>query len=105
MNLNELMLSEDTDTPPGNESATTEDSSEPLEVIEVPKNINFRFQSDIGTLYYDQLEITNLMGLIEIKEGRVLLNQVKMNLLDGEMKLSGEYNTQDMLNPLVDFFV
>ena len=28
---------------------------------------------------------------------------MSMNMLDGSMKLSGEYNTKDIKNPLVDF--
>ncbi|HJZ41514.1 MAG TPA: AsmA-like C-terminal region-containing protein [Bacteroidales bacterium] len=75
----------------------------PLSVIEVPANVDFRLVSRIDKLYYDNLEIENMIGTILVKESRVVLDGVKMNLLDGSMQLSGEYNTKDVKSPMVDF--
>jgi hypothetical protein len=75
----------------------------PLTVIEVPPNIDFKLVSRIDKLYYDKLEIENTIGTILVKDSRVILDGVKMNLLDGSMQLSGEYNTKDVKSPMVDF--
>ncbi len=96
LDLNEFMTQTD-------EVETSEGDTVPLSVIEVPKNIDFRLVSNIDKIYYDKLEITNTSGIIEIKEGKVLLQDLFLNMLEGSMKLNGEYNTQDIKAPMVDF--
>ncbi len=86
------------------EEATPEDTAA-LEVIEVPTNIDFRFTSSISSLKYDKLDITDLKGIIYVKDGRVVMENLSMNTLDGSMKLTGAYNTQDIKNPQVDFSI
>ena len=54
-------------------------------------------------LYYDKLQIENTIGTILVKDSRVILDGLKMNMLEGSMQLSGEYNTKDVKNPMVDF--
>lgn len=95
IDLNELMT----------ESAeTVEDvDSVSLTVVEVPADIDFKLVSRIDKLYYDKLEITNTVGTILVKESRVILDGLRMNLLEGSMQLSGEFNTRDVSHPMVDF--
>ncbi|MBA7641246.1 hypothetical protein ES703_48922 [subsurface metagenome] len=75
----------------------------PLEVIEVPGNIDFRLQASISELFYDKLEINDVKGIIVVKDKKVIMENLSMNMLDGNFILSGEYNTQDIKSPLVDF--
>ena len=84
------------------EEEQPEDTSA-MEIIEVPSNIDFRLVSSIEKLKYDKLDINDLLGIIYIKEGKVVMENLSMNTLEGSMKLTGEYNTQDIKNPLVDF--
>ena len=95
LDLNEF-LTESTET-------TVETDTLPMTVFEVPSHVDFRLVSRIDKLYYDKLEIENTIGTILVKESRVILEGVKMNMLNGSMQLSGEYNTQDVKNPMVDF--
>lgn len=74
----------------------------PLTVVEVPGNIDFKLVSRINKLYYDKLEIDNTIGTILVKDSKVILDGLSMNMLSGSMKLSGEYNTLDIRNPLVE---
>jgi len=74
-----------------------------MTVFEVPANIDFKLISRIDKIYYDKLEIENTVGTIRIKDSRVILDGLNMNMLDGSMQLSGEYNTKDIKSPLVDF--
>jgi hypothetical protein len=96
LNLNEFMTEEQVP-----ESEAAEDTV-PLSVFEVPANIDFRLVSEIGKIIYDKLEINNTYGIISIKDSKVVLENLNMNLLQGSMKLNGAYNTQDISAPLVD---
>ena len=82
---------------------TTEEDTVPLTVVEVPKNIDFRLNSTIEKIYYDKLEISKANGIILVKDGKVTLQNLAMNMLEGSMKLNGDYNTQDIKSPLIDF--
>lgn len=74
-----------------------------LAVVEVPKNINFTFTSQLNKVIFDKLEITNMIGVIKVAEGRVAMEKLNMNLLQGSMLMNGEYNTQDVTKPLASF--
>ncbi len=80
----------------------TADSSA-MEIVEVPKNINFELSSTIGTLLYDKLTVKNAKGKILVKDGRVVLDGLKMEACEGSMVMNGEYNTQNMEKPFVAF--
>jgi hypothetical protein len=95
LDLNEFM-SESTET-------TEATDTIPLSVVEIPGNIDFKLVSRLNKIYYDKLEMENTIGTILVREKKVILDGVSMNLCDGSMKLSGEYNTKDIKNPLVDF--
>ncbi len=82
---------------------TTEEDTVPLNVVEIPKNIDFRLNSSIEKIYYDKLEIGKANGIIIIKDGKLQLKDLVMNMLEGSVKLNGDYNTQDIKSPLVDF--
>lgn len=74
-----------------------------MTVFEVPANIDFKLISRIDKIFYDKLEIKNTVGTILVKDSRVILDGLNMNMLDGSMQLSGEYSTKDVKSPLVDF--
>ena len=99
LDLNEFMA----ETSEAEEEPEAAEDTVPLTVFEVPANVDFRLLSMLNRIYYDKLEIDNASGLITIRDGKVLLNELKMNLLKGSMKLDGEYNTQDISAPVVDF--
>jgi hypothetical protein len=97
IDVNEFMSDAETEE----ETVAVEDTSA-MEVFEVPGNIDFRFVSTIGKVLFDKLDIRNLQGIIHMKDKKVKLEKLSMNTLDGSLALSGEYNTQDIKNPLVD---
>jgi len=102
IDINELMS--DKPAEEKTTTTTTSDSSQ-LSVIEVPKNIDFTMNVDIGKILFDKLEITNTAGVLLVKDGKVVMQNLAMNLLEGSMTLNGEYNTQDIATPFVDFNV
>lgn len=74
----------------------------PMSVIEVPGNIDFRLESRLDKVLFQNMEIERIRGLIEVRDKRVLLSEMLMELLQGTLAMSGEYNTRDMTSPLVD---
>src|SRR4030042_5868088 len=84
------------------ETVPEESDTVPLSVVKVPGNIDFKLVSRIDKLYYDKLELDNTVGIIKIKDSRVILENLKTQTLDGSLQLNGEYNTKDIANPAVD---
>ncbi|MDX9697728.1 MAG: AsmA-like C-terminal region-containing protein [Bacteroidales bacterium] len=84
------------------EEVTVTDSAEvPMTVFEVPANIDFRLQSSLSHILYSKMDITNLKGVFVVKDKKVLMENLTMNMLDGKIGLTGEYNTQDIQKPAV----
>jgi hypothetical protein len=83
------------------EEVTTEDTTA-LTVFEVPGNIDFTIASDLKRLKYDKIDIENVKGQILVRDKKILLTNLSMNLLQGSMAMSGEYNTQNIETPFVD---
>jgi len=98
IDLNEFMTSDET----AKEPEKPEDAP-PLTVIEVPKNIDFAVKVNIGRLLFDKLSITDTVGALLVRDGKLQMQKLAMKLLEGSMTLSGEYNTQDIKIPSVNF--
>ncbi len=96
INLNEFMGDSAEETP------VAEDTTS-LSIIEVPKNIDFKMNANVGTILYDKLTINNTVGVLYVKDGKVRMDNLSMDMLEGKMVLNGEYNTQDMTKPSIDF--
>ncbi len=96
IDLNEFMSSEE-------ETPAAKPDTASLAVIDVPANIDFTLTSAIGKLIYDNIEMTNVKGKITIKEKKVALNNLDMNLMDGTMNLNGSYDVSNIKKPVVDF--
>jgi hypothetical protein len=94
IDLNEFMT--------GEKKEETKETAQ-LSVIEVPKNIDFAMNVNIGKILFDKLNITNTVGTLLVSDGKLQMQNLAMNLLEGSMVLSGEYNTQDIKVPSVDF--
>jgi hypothetical protein len=81
----------------------SEPSTKPMEVVGIPRNIDFTLASNIGRVYYDNLQLDNLSGKILIKNARLTLDHTKMNLLDGSMVMTGYYDTKNIKKPDVNY--
>jgi len=85
------------------ETVSETEKKSALSVIEVPKNIDFTLNLNAGRIVFDDLVIADTAGIIFAKEGRLVMQNLGMNLLQGSMTLNGEYNTQDIKTPFIDF--
>ncbi|HRW63734.1 MAG TPA: AsmA-like C-terminal region-containing protein, partial [Bacteroidales bacterium] len=79
----------------------TVDTTSAMGVFEVPGNIDFILNSELNHIIYDKMDITNLTGVFVIKDKKVMMNNLNMNLLDGKLGIDGEYNTQNIEAPSV----
>ena len=83
-------------------SSNVSESQEKL-VFDIPKNIDFTFRSGIDKAIFDKLPLSEIKGLITAKNGKLILNGLNMNTLDGSLKLTGSYENTPQNQPLVDF--
>jgi len=106
LDLNEFME----DQVAGEEPVPVEETVETLpasdtvamSVIEIPGNIDFVFTSRLKKVLFNELEVDNLEGLIIIRDQKLIMRNLSLQVLEGNVTMSGEYNTQDVKSPLVD---
>jgi len=100
LDLNEFMEEETEETATAAATEGTEAIDEaPLSVIEVPKNIDFVLASSLNKVVYDNMDIDNIKGELVVKNQKVIMNNLVMNLLDGSMVMSGHYETTNPKAP------
>ncbi len=97
LNLNEFLSKEKSQETKKDTSTST------LQAPEVPTNLDFKLSSNLKKVIFDKIEISEILGLIEIKDGKLSLNNLKMNLLKGSMLMSGSYNSKNISKPEVNF--
>jgi uncharacterized protein involved in outer membrane biogenesis len=96
LDINQLMYS------PEQEQAEVADSSV-TEVVEIPANIYFVMQASINKVLYDKMVITNTRGKVTIKDKKLILDGLNMNMLNGEVVVAGEYSTPNPETPEFNF--
>lgn len=101
MDVDELMGEEEAETT--EQTDTSEEGEEGYEVIEVPENLDLKFTATIGKMIYDGMEMTNLTGLITVKERVAKLDRFSMGMLDGTISMEGTYKTPEEELPTADF--
>ncbi len=74
-----------------------------MTVVEIPKNIDFVLNTSMKHILYDQLDITDLDGKIVVKNGKATMDNLGMKMLEGSLVMNGEYNSQDIKAPAVNF--
>jgi len=60
----------------------------------VPANISFIVNAGVDKVHYDKIDMQGLSGALIIKDESVSLSNIKTNLLDGSMNVSGVYSTK-----------
>ena len=98
IDLNEWMTEEGT-APPSEEDT----SSAPLEVVEVPKNIDFELNANVAEVLYDNMTLNNMKGKVVVRDGAVRMDNLNFASLGGQFAMSGSYDTRDLKRPSFDF--
>ncbi len=81
------------------DEAQSSDDSVSTGVFLVPGDLDVKLTCEIDKLLYDKLEVTDLTGTVLVKEQKVHLDQLKMNLLEGSIGVDGVYDTHDSERP------
>ncbi len=82
----------------------TADSTEaPLEVLEIPKNVDMTINSTLNKVHYDNMTLSNAKGVVNVSNGVAAMRDVDFNALGGTFKLDGNYDSRDLKHPKFDF--
>jgi len=117
LDANELMPTAETDVPGENpdgdmEPAPADSLSEVNDIVaenappagdslalpsqvKIPANIDFKMALDIQNLIYDNIEISNLAGNLRVQEGVAYLEDLGLNVVEGQVTLSGTVDTRE----------
>ena len=108
IDCNELMgeTTATTDSTATEEVATTDSTATTSAAdLAIPKNLDILVTADIDKLLFDKLNIDNITGQIDIREGVAQLSKLKMNIFEGSASLNGSYNTKTPEKPIVDMAI
>jgi hypothetical protein len=75
----------------------------PLDLIEVPNNIDFVLNTSIGKIIYDNINLESVSGKLVIRDQTVNMDNLSFNTLGGSMKLSGLYATRERKKADINF--
>ncbi|MGC4020583.1 MAG: AsmA-like C-terminal region-containing protein [Cyclobacteriaceae bacterium] len=100
LDINQWMPAPQTAT--GKTVPATDTTHSKLTLIEVPRNLDFVFDSQIHLVKYEDLKITEMDGEIAIKDGVLSLHETGFNSLDAKFSVDGDYSTKDLSHPLFD---
>ena len=78
---------------------TGDSSAAPLEVLEIPKNVDLNINPKVGTVHYDNLVLSNVDGGVLVKDGVASLRDVTFNSLGGRFAVRGDYDSRDLKHP------
>ena len=98
MNLNELanlMVKE--------ESAEAETNEEEMLAFHVPGKLDLSFRSTISRALFEKMDIRNINGLIRIKDEKLSLKKLDMDMLRGSLTVDGAYRNNKANQPEFDF--
>lgn len=69
------------------------EESTPMEVFKVPENINFRLNTNLNKVLFDNLELDNVAGVVAIDRGKLDMSNLSFNTLGGGVVANGYYST------------
>jgi hypothetical protein len=101
LDMNQFMTA---DATAANQTATAAPSQTPAKVepLRIPRNINLNIDGDLKRVIYTNMDMSNVVGRIEVKDGEAAMHDAKMNTLGGAMLMSGLYDSKKE-KPTFDF--
>lgn len=99
-NLNDLMAMAPKDS---TAKPAAKEAAQPMSVFKVPANIDFYMNADFAKLIYDKMEMEKVNGIIEVKDEKVAMKNLSMNMLNGKMIVTGYYTSKIADKPEADF--
>lgn len=101
MNLNDFMSegAAEEAAPAEQEQTTEEQVEEAMGVIRVPENIDFRMQADFKQVLFGKMNLTDVKGLLIVKDSKVDMQNLSLNAMGGSVVVNGAYATPATKNP------
>ena len=85
-----------------NEWMQSEEPSAPLTVIELPRNIDFTANVEAKEVLYDNLNLKEVEGSLQLKDGIMSFRNASMAALGGNIVINGSYDPRDLAKPKFD---
>jgi F0F1-type ATP synthase membrane subunit b/b' len=103
MDLNELMASPSTTATPSATPAPTGTAAPTATTaaFAVPANIDFNLDAKINKVLYTNLVLDNMIGNIVVRDQKVDMTNLKMNVIGGALTVNGFYETTNIKKPTV----
>lgn len=99
LDVNELMAmmpteEEGDDAQPTEQTAPIEDSStEPMQVIEVPKNLNLSLAVDMNKILFQKMTFGDFVGRVSLSNGTLAIDRLALDAFGGKVSAAGSYST------------
>lgn len=107
MNFTELSNLQKATQPKSGQSTAELDKTaaapDSVSAFQVPEKLDLSFQSTIQKAVYDKMPINNISGLVKIKDQRMDLSNLSMEVLQGKLALNGSYASNKENKPQFDF--
>jgi hypothetical protein len=73
----------------------------PLTVFEVPANVNFNLSVNAKKVKYDNYDISNARGAVQVKDRTVYFKNLGLDMVGGTVRMNGSYATLNPKRPKV----
>lgn len=93
MDVNELM---------GTATTETKKDTAKLTVFKVPAQVDFVMAVKANRVLYDNYDISNAKGVLQIKNQSILFKDMALNMLDGTVNMNGVYATLKNQKPKIN---
>lgn len=100
LNLNPFLVSSETE---GSSEKEQDNAEESYELVIIPKNIDLDINADAGQILYEEITLENFEGKMNIRAGRVILENCLANSMGGSILISGAYDCNDPQDPGFNF--
>jgi len=78
-------------------------STDSVVAFQVPEKLDISFQTAIQKAIFDQMPISNINGLVRVKDQRLDLSNLSMEMLQGKLAVTGSYTSNNKNKPVFDF--
>jgi hypothetical protein len=96
INLNELMKNGE------EEGVSAKEDTVTTSVVEIPANVDFRVTSALDRVLYEEITISNVRGVLKVKDRTLTMENLSMDLMGGKTTINGSYTTKDVKRPAVN---
>ncbi len=79
------------------------EASDSVVAFQVPDKLDLSFQTVIQKAIFDQMPISNINGIIRVKDQRMDLSNLSMDMLQGKLAVNGSYTSNKKNRPAFDF--